>query len=145
MEQTVPGAEAKMALFFLASARSIHTLQPASIAHFIKKHDIMPNVADEKRAHLQRGKGAPHAITVHHRQIPQGCSQHRTHGVTATDFLRDEGINGPSHMTLQGTHGVQELISVDDALDTHSWRPHTSDRRHQGVIGECQRIDHRTV
>ena len=45
-------------------------------------------------------------------------------------------------MTLQGTHGVEELIPTDDALDTHGWRPHASDRHHQSIIGECQRIDH---
>ena len=45
-------------------------------------------------------------------------------------------------MTLQGTHGVEELIPTDDALDTHGWRPHATDRHHQSIIGECQRIDH---
>src|SRR5215510_7814735 len=135
--------------------RACHALQPEGIAHFIEQHDIMPNVAqggrrrretvDEKRAHLQLGKGSPHAISIHHRQITQGRRQHRAHGVTATDFFRDERINAPSHMTLQGTHGVEELIPTDDALDTHSWRPHAADRRHQGIIGECQRIDHRNA
>src|SRR6266508_825798 len=45
-------------------------------------------------------------------------------------------------MTFYGPHGVEELISTDDALDTHRWRPHAPDRHDQGIIRQGQGIDH---
>jgi hypothetical protein len=112
----------------------------AVIPHVGEGQGIHPEIVDGEAGHLGLGVGAPHAVTVHHREVQHGRRHEGLDGVAPADFERHHGAELPAEILLHHGDGQGHRLRVGEPLLADERGTHAGAHRHQVIVGQLGRV-----